>query len=178
MTEHITTTAFIKNLGYIPAVLIGLSLESYLILAVLMIIDTLFGIMRVFVIYGGHHIKSYKLVSGVVAKITVIGVPVMLAWAGRGSGIDLYPLAQGTLGVLILAEVYSILGSVYAIRIRKDVPEYDAVSAILRGLQKIIEKIIKKDPSVQPTTGELLEGNTQLRPVGLKEKKEQKDIKN
>ena len=147
MTTEISTMAVIKNFAYIPALLIGLSMESYVILAVLMLIDTLFGLIRVGIIHGARNIKSYKLIAGALSKITVIALPFILVWAGRGAGLDFTPIAQATLGVLVLAEIYSIVGSMYAIRVKRDVPEWDAVSWILRSVQKVIENIIKKDVS-------------------------------
>lgn len=157
MTHEISTTAILKNLGYIPAFLLGLSAESYLILAVLMLVDTLFGVIRVGVIYGGRQIKSYRLIAGMLSKLTVISLPILLVWAGRGAGLDLTKIAQATLGVLVLAELYSIVGSIYAIRIRKDVPEWDAVSWVIRRVQLMIEGIIKRDPSKQPTDEDIVE---------------------
>ncbi len=158
MTEtHSLIATILKNASYIPAILIGLSLENYMILAVLMIIDTVFGILRVAVVHGGKNIKSYKLISGVLAKITIMSIPLILVWAGRGVGINFHPIASATLGILILAETYSIVGSVYAIHIKKDIPEWDAVSYILTNIQKSIERIIKKAPSNQPTDEDLLD---------------------
>ena len=148
MTHEIPTTlAVVKNLAYIPAILVGLSMESYAILAVLMLIDTVFGVVRVGVVHGGKHIKSYKLIAGALSKLTVISIPLVLVWAGKGAGIDFAPIAQATLGVLVLAETYSIVGSMYAIRVKRDVPEWDAVSWILRSVQRVIEGIIKRDVS-------------------------------
>lgn len=142
MTETSSIVA-LKNLGYIPAILLGLSLESYTILAVLMLLDTIFGVIRTGVVHGGRSIKSYKLAAGIISKLSIILIPVLLAWAGRGAGINLITLAQGTLGVLILAETYSILSNIYSIRVRKDIHEYDAVSAILLWVRSLIESIIK-----------------------------------
>jgi small basic protein len=157
MDTHLTTTTVAKHLTYIPAIFLGLSMESYLILAILMIIDTIFGVIRVGVIYGGRHIMSHKLKAGIIKKATVIVVPMILAMAGKGAGIDLLPVAKSILGILILSETYSIIGSVYAIRIKKDVPEWDMVSIALRQVQKQIERFLKLDPSNQPTDKELID---------------------
>jgi toxin secretion/phage lysis holin len=141
----IKETTALKHLSYITVLFAGLSLESYGILAVLMLIDTFFGVLRVGVVHGWRHVKSYKLSAGVISKITVIMLPALLAWVGRGAGVQLLQLAESTLCVLILAEFYSILGNVYSIRIRKDVQEFDAVSAIIKGVRTIIERLLKKD---------------------------------
>lgn len=144
--EPITAGTIAKNLGYIPALFFaGLSGEAHIILAVLMVVDTIFGVIRVYVVYGGEHIRSYRLSAGVLSKLTVLGVPLLIAWGGRGAGLDFLFLAQATLGVLCLAQLYSILGNIYSIRVRRDVKEFDAVAFILRKVQLLIERILKDE---------------------------------
>lgn len=135
----------IKNLGYIPAVLIGLSSESYAILALFMVIDTIIGIIKAYVLYGGRSIKSQKLTLGIVKKLTVLIVPLLLAWGGRGAGIDLTLIAQSAIGVLVLSELYSILGGIYSIRTKEEIHEFDAVSLFLRKMQTFIERLLKEN---------------------------------
>jgi len=145
MTEEITFVTIVKNAAYIPAIFIGLSAQSYAILAVLMVVDTIFGVLRVGIVHGGEHIRSYRLSAGILSKLTIIGVPLMIAWAGQGVGINLVMVAQGAISMLILAQLYSILGNVYSIRVGKDVQEFDAVSWVLHRLQKTIERLLKDE---------------------------------
>ena len=135
----------IKNFVYFPAILVGLSGESFAILGVLMAIDTIFGIIKVGTIYGWRHISSYRMSSGILSKLTIILVPLLIAWAGKGAGMDLGFLAQSSLSLLCLAQLYSILGNVYSIRTGKEYVEFDAVSWVLRRLQIVIERLIKTD---------------------------------
>lgn len=157
-----------KHLGYIGFALlgaVGLPHESYIILAVLMLVDTLFGVVRVGVVHGGRHIKSYRLTAGILSKLAVLLVPLIIAWAGRGAGIPLTFMATATISVLILAELYSIIGSVYSIWIKEDVQEFDAISFVLRKVQISIEKLLK----------ERIEAHTEAERLALKEK-ERSDI--
>lgn len=141
--EAITTTAVLKNLGYIGAVFLGISLHSYAILAAFLVIDTLLGIVRVATVHGGRAIKSYRLVSGLMSKMTVILVPLLIAYTGKGIGMDLHYLATSALSVLILAHAYSILGNIHSIQLGRDVYEFDAVSWTLTKIQLAIEKLLK-----------------------------------
>lgn len=143
MLGNIKIITLLKNLGYIPAILIGLSLESYVILGVLMVVDTFFGVVRVRIVHGGKHIKSSKLVSGIASKAMIMVVPLLLAWAGRGAGFDMTTVAQAVLGMFIIAETYSILGSITSIYKGKDVPEYDFISMILGFVQRFIESFLR-----------------------------------
>lgn len=139
------TDELVKNLLYIPAFLLGLSLQSFTILAVFMLIDVLTGIVRTYVVNGGRSIKSSRLGAGILSKSCIILVPVLLVWSGEGTGINLLPIAQGTLSVLILAELYSILGNVQSIRLKRDIMEFDAVNFIILKLRDYLESFIKKD---------------------------------
>lgn len=162
--HEISILTIIKNLGYIPAIFIGLSVESYAVLAIFMVFDTILGIARTYIVHGGKEISSARLTSGIISKLSIILIPLLMAWGGRGAGVDLAMIAQATLGMLILAELYSILGNIYAIRLREDVYEFDAVSWVLRRVQLGVERLLKGDEKK----------NYQSQLCALKEKKTKK----
>jgi len=146
MTTHeITTLTILKNMGYIPAVFLGLSTESYGILAALMIVDTITGVTRAGVVHGWRSVNSHNLSFGILSKMCLILVPLIVALTGRGSGLDLTLVAKGALSAIILSEAYSILGNVQSIRIRKDIQEFDAINFILVKLRKMLEKLLATD---------------------------------
>lgn len=143
-----TTTAGgfgIKNLMYIPAFFLGLSMQSFGVLAAFMMIDVITGLVRAYTVHGGRSIKSYRLGAGILSKLCIILVPLLVVWGGEGAHIDLLLVGQGALSVLILAELYSILGNIQSIRLRKDVMEFDAVNFIVLKLRDYLESIIKKE---------------------------------
>lgn len=145
-----------KNLAYIPAFLLGLSTESYAILGAFMAIDMLLGITRVYTIHGGIHIKSYKAKAGVISKLTILAIPLLIVYLGKGVGLNLLPLAQWAIGAFLLAEFYSIVSNIYSIRLGKDIEEFDAVSFILKKLQKIIERLLLESSSPTVTKEEVM----------------------
>lgn len=146
MTTHeLTTLTILKNLGYIPAVFLGLSTESYGILAMLMVIDTITGVIRAGVVHGWGSVNSHNLSFGVLSKMCLILTPFVVVIAGRGAGIDLSMVAKGALSVLILSEAYSILGNTQSIRIRKDIQEFDAINLVLSKLRGVLEKLLVAD---------------------------------
>lgn len=132
----------IKNLGYIPALLIGLSPESYMILTVFMLADLALGITRSVLLNGWQSIKSYKLTAGLISKLLVLSVPLIVVWAGRGSGFDLKLLGQWSIGILVLSQAYSMLGHINAIRTGQDRTEFDGVSWLIRKLRTTLEALI------------------------------------
>ena len=143
MQEPITTGTIIKHLGYIPAIVFGLSTHSYAILALFIMIDTVTGVLRAGLLHGWREVTSFKFTTGFISKLLVILIPAMIALCGKGVGLDLTFLAKSALGMLILAQFYSILGNIHDIKIRKDVREFDAVSWVIIHLQSVVEKILK-----------------------------------
>lgn len=137
-----TTTANIKNFGYIPAFLLGLSYENYTILAVFMGVDVLTGLIKAYKANGGSSIKSKKIQVGVLSKACILIVPIVIVWAGRGVELDFLWFAKGSLGMLVLAEAYSIIGNVHAIARGKEKSEFDALSFVLNKIKHVIEGVI------------------------------------
>lgn len=153
MTESVSTITILKNIAYIPAILLGLSFDSYFILVVFMTVDIILGITRTYIIYDGSHIKSYCFSIGIISKLLMLIVPLLVVWTGKGVGVNLFFLAQWSLGALILAEAYSILGNIHSIRIKKDVPEFDVVSWILQKIQVSLIRLLqteRKDDNFVP----------------------------
>lgn len=145
--ENATLTAktvTLKNMGYIPAFLIGLGLspESMWILAVFMVVDTLCSIIRTVIVHGGASFRSRILAHGITSKLLVLFVPILIVYAGKGAGLNFLPIAMGTISILVLAEAYSILGHIQSIRTGKDVKEFDAVSMVLKAIRTGIERIL------------------------------------
>lgn len=154
MQEAVTTKTILKHAGYFIAFLIGaveLPVDAFKILGGLMVLDTILGVLRVGVVHGFIHIKSTRLTAGIISKLAVIAAPLVIAWTGKGAGIDLVPLAKGALSMIILAEGYSILGNINSIRLRKDVQEWDAVAFVLQKTRQTIEKILQQHDTQKQT---------------------------
>lgn len=139
----LTFSAFIKNAAYFPALLIGLSPESFMILTVFLILDFFLGVVRAITFGGMQAFKSWKLVSGIISKFLVLTVPLIVVWAGRGAGFDFTLLGQWGIGMLVLSQAYSILGHINAIRSKEDKTEWDAVSFILASIRAVLEQVLK-----------------------------------
>jgi toxin secretion/phage lysis holin len=140
-------TYCLTALGYIPACFIGLSIESYAILGVLLIVDTATGITRSIFNDGGRAVTSRKFATGVIKKAHMVIIPWLVLVAGQGMGVDLLIFAKAVLGALIASELYSILGNVYSIYTEEDKPEFDGVkfvmSSTMNGIKNLLQNIVK-----------------------------------
>ena len=152
--EHLLTntsiwTAF-KNSSYVLAFIasseyFGLAPESVGVLAALIVLDIATGIAKSGILYGWRSVCSSRLASGTLAKMLLLLVPMSLALAGRGVGIDLTMIAQSAITVLVLSQVYSIIGNIHAVQTRTDKNEFDAVAFIMHGVRDFLECFMEKN---------------------------------
>lgn len=141
------TIASIKTFWYIAvtSILVYLNIpqEALWVLGTLMIIDTITGVA-----------KQYKVESiGITSKRMNIGimtkfVTLMFLFAGwlviNFFKIEPDYYVQTVLSVLIMAEFYSIIQNVYAVRTGVILPEYDVISIALKRLTGVIQDFIEK----------------------------------
>lgn len=139
--------SIIMSLMYIPFITLctyfNISSESLGILALLLFIDYITGISKTYVINKAD-IRSYRAISGIIAKASVLLVPITLAVAGKQVNYDLTSFVDVVISMLVLAEVYSIIGNIRSIQSGKTVHEIDAVSFVLGKVSNIIEELLKK----------------------------------
>lgn len=141
----ITGGVIMKHLSYIPAFLLGMSMHSFTILFVFIMLDMVTGIWRVWVTQGPAAIKSRHAINGLASKMLFMLIPLIIAYTGKGVGLDLIAAAAGCLGLLIASTGYSIIGNIYTIRTGVVVAEFDAVRFILNGIRKGLEKMTDGD---------------------------------
>ncbi len=139
--------ASIKTFWYVAvtSILVYLNIpqESLWVLGSLMIIDTITGVA-----------KQYKVESiGITSKRMNIGimtkfVTLMFLFSGwlviNFFKIEPDYYVQTVLSVLIMAEFYSIIQNVYAVRTGIILPEYDVISIALKRLTGAIQDFIEK----------------------------------
>lgn len=121
----------------------GLPAEPAAILAVLMCIDFVAGISRAHAL--GESVTSHRMKVGAVTKCGVMTVPLVMALTAKGLGADFNWLVSWTVSVFILSESYSIIANIYAVRTGILLPEFDAVSAVLKKVRSLIDVIDKRN---------------------------------
>ena len=120
----------------------GLPAEPAAILAVLMCVDFVAGISRAHAL--GESVTSHRMKVGAVTKCGVMTVPLVMALTAKGLGADFNWLVSWTVSVFILSESYSIIANIYAARTGILLPEFDAVSAVLKKVRSLIDVIDKR----------------------------------
>jgi Bacteriophage holin family len=148
MNELVSTTVIVKNSSYLVAFFatveyLGFNHEALGILGILMVIDIITAIARVWLNEGGQNIRSSVLKRGVTAKLLLITGLFSVAISAQSFGLEMRDFAQGILSVLTLGELYSILGNIHSARTGEPKVEFDAVAWMLGRVKDILAKVIK-----------------------------------
>ena len=139
--------ASIKTFWYVAvtSILVYLNIpqESLWVLGSLMIIDTLTGIAKQYKVES-IGITSKRMTTGIVTKFVTL-LCLLSGWLVINFlKIDPEYYVQTVLSVLIMAEFYSIIQNVYAVRTGVILPEYDVISIALKRLTGVIQDFIEK----------------------------------
>lgn len=150
-TQHASVWTVLKNSSYVVAFMastqyLGLDGQSVAILAALILLDIVTGVLKSAALRGWRSIKSSRLASGTLAKLLLILIPIILAFAGKGIGMDLAVVAQSAITVLILSQVYSVIGNIHSLQTKTEKNEFDAVAFILRGIRDLLERLMVEKP--------------------------------
>lgn len=113
------------------------------ILSVLMTIDFIFWVTRQFVL-DRSEITSYKAWLGLFKKVSTLWLVLSMGLMFKWINLDGRDYIEWILWIFIMAEFYSIVRSVYAIRTGKMLPEYDVISLTIKKLWDYIIKLIDK----------------------------------
>tara|TARA_R100001530_G_scaffold135042_1_gene111270 strand:- start:471 stop:992 length:522 start_codon:yes stop_codon:yes gene_type:complete len=140
MVEKITE--FIKVVIYPLFIYLSLDAETTVILIILMILDSVFGAIKS--VRLGRKFKRRLFFWGIMNKFIFIIIPIVLALCGKALKYDFSLAVDLLIKILIVSEVYSILGNVYSIKNKKEVEKLDAISRIIQALRTFMYKYINK----------------------------------
>lgn len=110
--------------------------EPFTIFALLLVIDYITGLSKAKTL--GHSITSNKMKYGLISKFSLIIIPLVITMGAKALGADSHYLLNSGMYILILSEVYSIIGNIYSIRTGEEVPEYDALAMIGKQIRNIL----------------------------------------
>lgn len=131
-----------KTLAYSIFIFLNIDVDVVQILIWLMLIDTLSGILKVFVLNREFNFKI--LLFGMCTKLLVLLIPMVVALVGKGISktYDFTIILDCILRVLVVAEGFSAITNFYIIKTRKDVKNIDAITLLLSAIRKMLMRII------------------------------------
>jgi toxin secretion/phage lysis holin len=140
MLEATTTIKIIWN--FLIVLLSGvlayleISQEPFTIFAILLVIDYITGVWKAKTL--GISITSNKMKYGLISKLSLLIIPIVLAMGAKATGADYHYILLSGMYILILSEVYSIIGNVYCMNTGEELPEYDAVAMLGKQIRNIL----------------------------------------
>lgn len=142
--SDLTMKTISLNALYLPLApiltLLSIPEEPFYILAILLMLDYLTGILKVFVLKG--HIRSYRAIAGLLTKGSILVLVLVLALMAKGLELDFKLYLSLFLSALIISETYSIFGNVYSAINKEEIAEFDAVSMVIKRVRLVLERVL------------------------------------
>lgn len=127
----------------------GIGGETLIILSAMLILDWIFWVVDA---YLQGTLQSKLMVTWLVKKLTRWCFPFIVIWILRWAWFESSELiATAMLSILIIAEWYSVLGHIYSINYKQQLPEIDALKMLFEWIAKIfkwkVDDTLKEDKS-------------------------------
>lgn len=115
----------------------GIGSETLIILSAMLILDWIFWIVDA---YMQGTLESKLMVRGLIKKLTRWCFPFIVIGILRGAWFESSELiATAMLSILIVAEWYSVIGHIYSINYKQQLPEIDALKMLFEWIAKIFK---------------------------------------
>lgn len=132
----------IKFLFYGIFIYLEIDVEIVKVLFYLMLIDTFLGIIKTIVLINAFSFK--KLALGFVSKLAVLLIPTALALMSKGLNYNFKWFVTIVMDLLIVSDGISIISNIIAIKTKKEVENFDAVTLILKSIRNCLIQVFKR----------------------------------
>lgn len=112
------------------------------VLFYLMVMDTFLGVIKTIVLNDQFSFK--KLVLGFVSKLAVLLVPTALALMSKGLNYNFKWFVTIVMDLLIVSDGISIISNSIAIKTKKEVENFDAMTLILKLIRNRLVQLFKR----------------------------------
>lgn len=126
------------------AIFIYLEIDTGIVkvLFYLMVMDTFLGIIKTIVLNNKFSFK--KLAVGFVSKLAVLVIPTALALMSKGLDYEFNWCVTIVMDLLIVSDGISIISNIIAIKTKKEVENFDAMTLILKSIRNRLIQLLKK----------------------------------
>jgi len=136
--------ASIKNVTYLIAAILGITYDMAVAFGMLLIIDFITGISASISTKGLRSLSSATAWRGVFAKVMLVLALCSISLMAKVLDEDMGFLIKSCMGILAVAETYSIWANIYMVRTGKVIEEIDAITPIMDKFKKIFDAIVLK----------------------------------
>lgn len=143
----------LKLLLYLIFIYLDMDTGIVRVLFYLMVMDTFLGIVKTIVLNNVFSFK--KLALGFVSKLAVLLIPTALALMSKGLNYNFKWFVTIVVDLLIVSDGISIISNIIAIKTKKEVENFDAMTLILKSIRNRLILLFKKllitiDPKYHP----------------------------
>jgi len=131
-----------KSTLYIIAAYLGVEYVMIVALGSLMMADSFLGILKA--IKLRQKISMKILGWGIVAKLSLLVVPLIIATLGQGLSFDFTFFVIVTVNILIVNEGISCITNIIVIKTGKDVKNTDYITMLLTALRNMLKSQMQK----------------------------------
>ena len=132
----------LKLLLYGIFMYLEMDLEIVKVLFYLMVLDTFLGIVKTIVLNNPFSFK--KLALGFVSKLAVLLIPTALALMSKGLNYNFNWFVTIVMDLLIVSDGISIISNIIAIKTKKEVEDFDALTLILKSIRNRLIQLFKR----------------------------------
>lgn len=143
----------LKLLLYGVFIYLGMDMEIVKVLFYLMVMDTFLGVIKALVLNNRFSFK--KMALGFVSKLAVLLIPVSLALMSKGLNYNFKWFVTIVIDLLIVSDGISIFSNIIAIKSKKEVENFDAVTMILKAVRNGLIHMFKKTLAQIETKGNI-----------------------
>ncbi|PBJ04990.1 phage holin family protein [Flavobacterium sp. ACN6] len=104
--------------------------------------DTFLGVIKTIVLNNRFTFK--KLAVGFVSKLAVLLIPTALALMSKGLNYNFNWFVTAVMNLLIVSDGISIISNIIAIKTKKEVENFDAITLILNSIRSRLIQLFKK----------------------------------
>ncbi len=132
----------LKLLLYGIFIYLEMDAEIVKVLFYLMVLDTFLGIVKTIVLNNSFSFK--KLALGFVSKLAVLLIPTALALMSKGLNYNFKWFVTIVMDLLIVSDGISIISNIIAIKTKKEVENFDAMTLILKSIRNRLIQLFKR----------------------------------
>ncbi|WP_345145473.1 phage holin family protein [Flavobacterium ginsengiterrae] len=132
----------LKLLLYLIFIYLEMDTGIVRVLFYLMVMDTFLGVTKTIVLNNLFSFK--KLALGFVSKLAVLLIPTALALMSKGLNYDFDWFVTIVMDLLIVSDGISIISNIIAIKTKKEVENFDAMTLILKSIRNRLIQLFKR----------------------------------
>lgn len=121
----------------------SISQEGLLVMSIMLVVDFIFWIIAAKV--RGETIESKKRQEWLVRKLSRWVIPFIVAWGLKRTWMwGMEELITAILGMIVFSELYSVIGHIYSINYKEELPELDSIKLLLNWIAKLLRNLVNK----------------------------------